>query len=62
MAPSSQLMRNHTGTADFADSHDIHDKIIVATALLYRDVLRQEVAVGTKDEMIAGSGLISVIW
>ena len=41
---------------------DIHDEIIVATALLYRDVLRQEVAVVTKDEMIAGSGLINVIW
>ncbi len=41
---------------------DIHDGIIVATALLYRDVLRQEVAVVTKDEMIAGSGLINVIW
>jgi hypothetical protein len=41
---------------------DIHDGIIVATALLYRDVLRQEVSVVTKDEMIAGSGLINVIW
>ena len=41
---------------------DIHDGIIVATALLYRDVLRQEVAVVTKNEMIAGSGLINVIW
>jgi hypothetical protein len=41
---------------------DIDDGIIVATALLYRDVLRQEVAVVTKDEMIAGSGLINVIW
>jgi PIN domain nuclease of toxin-antitoxin system len=41
---------------------DIHDGIIVATALLYRDVLHQEVAVVTKDEMIAASGLINVIW
>jgi hypothetical protein len=27
-----------------------------------RDVLRQEVAVVTKDEVIAGFGLINVIW
>jgi PIN domain nuclease of toxin-antitoxin system len=41
---------------------DIHDAIIVATALVYRDVLRHEVAVVTKDEMIAVSGLIEIIW
>jgi len=41
---------------------DIHDGIIVATALVYRDVLRHEVAVVTKDEMIAVSGLIEIIW
>lgn len=41
---------------------DIHDGIILSTALVYRDVLRQDVAVVTKDEMITASGLIRVIW
>lgn len=41
---------------------DLHDAIIVATALVYRDVLGEAVAMVTKDEKIANSGLIPVVW
>lgn len=41
---------------------DIHDGIIVATALVYREILHQDVAVVTKDELITTSGLIDIIW
>ena len=41
---------------------EIHDAIVVATALVYRDVLRQEVTVITKDEAIRQSGLVEVLW
>jgi PIN domain nuclease of toxin-antitoxin system len=41
---------------------EIHDAIVVATALLYRDVLRQEANVITKDEAIRDSGLVEVLW
>lgn len=41
---------------------EIHDAIVVATALVYRDVLRQEATVITKDEVIKQSGLVEVLW
>ena len=41
---------------------DIHDAIVVATALVYRDVLRQQVTVITKDEAIRQSRLVEVLW
>lgn len=41
---------------------EIHDAIIVATALVLRDALGRSVAIVTKDEMIAASGLVEVIW
>jgi hypothetical protein len=41
---------------------DIHDGIIVATALYYRDVLGENTALITKDAAIAASGLVPVIW
>ena len=41
---------------------EIHDAIVVATALVYRDVLRQEVTVITKDEAIRQSALVEVLW
>lgn len=41
---------------------NIHDSIIVGTALYYRDVLNEEVALITKDKEIADSKLIEVIW
>jgi PIN domain nuclease of toxin-antitoxin system len=43
-------------------SLNIHDAIIVATALVYRDVLKQTVEIITKDREIAGSGLIGTMW
>ncbi len=41
---------------------DLHDAIIVATALVYRERVNEEVAIVTRDEKIAQSGLIPVIW
>jgi PIN domain nuclease of toxin-antitoxin system len=41
---------------------DIHDSIIVATAIYYRDILRKPVTLITKDNMIAQSGLIQTLW
>lgn len=41
---------------------DIHDAIIVATARVYRDVLRQPVRLITRDRPIAESGLIETLW
>jgi len=43
-------------------SLDIHDAIIVATALVFRDVLEENTAVITKDGKIGTSGLVNVIW
>ena len=43
-------------------SLNIHDGLIVATALVYRDVLKQDVAVVTKDEKIAQSGIVDTVW
>ena len=41
---------------------DIHDSIIVATAIFYRDVLQQPAALITKDTKITKSGLIQTLW
>jgi PIN domain nuclease of toxin-antitoxin system len=41
---------------------NIHDAIIVATALVFRDVLSESTAVVTKDSDITASGLINVLW
>jgi hypothetical protein len=43
-------------------SLDIHDAIIVGTALVYRDVIGEETVVITRDAQIAASGLIQVLW
>ena len=43
-------------------SLNIHDAIIVATGLVYRDILKRSVALVTKDGEITRSGLISTIW
>ena len=40
---------------------DIHDAIIVATALLFRDTLGEQLAVLTKDASITSSGLVRVV-
>jgi PIN domain nuclease of toxin-antitoxin system len=41
---------------------NIHDAIIVATALVFRDVLIETTAVVTKDADITASGLIHALW
>ncbi|MBW3539911.1 MAG: PIN domain-containing protein [Planctomycetes bacterium] len=43
-------------------SLNIHDAIIVATALVHRDVLGESTALISKDTDITASGLIQVIW
>ncbi|HEY7492748.1 MAG TPA: hypothetical protein VIH59_16755 [Candidatus Tectomicrobia bacterium] len=40
----------------------IHDAIIVATALVYRDILHEPVAVITKNGEITRAGLINTVW
>jgi PIN domain nuclease of toxin-antitoxin system len=41
---------------------NIHDAIIVATALVFQDVLSERTAVVTKDADITASGLVEVLW
>ena len=41
---------------------NIHDAIIVATALVYRDILNEPVGVITKNGEITRSGLIDTVW
>jgi predicted nucleic acid-binding protein len=41
---------------------ELHDAIIVATALVYRDVIGEQVAVVTKDRAIHTGGLVDVVW
>ncbi len=41
---------------------NIHDGIIVATALLLCDALKEEVPVITKDAEIIASGLVRTVW
>jgi predicted nucleic acid-binding protein len=43
-------------------SLDIHDAIIVATALAQRDLLGDEVRRVTRDKQITASGLVPVLW
>ena len=41
---------------------DIHDSIIVATALVYRDIHHLPTTLVTKDTKITQSGLIQTLW
>ena len=41
---------------------DIHDSIIVATAIMFRDVVGEDTAIISKDREITESGLIRVVW
>jgi hypothetical protein len=43
-------------------SLNIHDAIMVATALVYRDIFKAPTAFITKDTDIKNSGLIQTIW
>jgi hypothetical protein len=40
----------------------IHDAIIIATAIVFRDVLKENTSVITKDAAMAASGLVQVTW
>ena len=41
---------------------NIHDAIIVATGLLFRDLMGHDVAIITKDKAIRSSNLINTVW
>lgn len=44
------------------DSLEMHDGIIVATALSFRDSLGEEVRLITRDRRISDSGLVDTVW
>jgi len=44
------------------DNFDIHDSIIVATALQCQDSFADEIALLTNDIAITQSGLVTVVW
>jgi PIN domain nuclease of toxin-antitoxin system len=46
----------------FPTTLNIHDAIIVATALMYRDDLGEDVAIITRDFQITASGLVPIVW
>ncbi len=46
----------------FPPSLNIHDAIIVATALIFREVIDAETDVISRDAEITASGLVDVIW
>lgn len=41
---------------------NIHDAIIVATGLVFKDLMEHDVAIVTKDESIKQSNLIRTVW
>lgn len=41
---------------------EMHDGIIVATAVMFRDVLGEEVNLITRDKDIRDSGLVETVW
>jgi predicted nucleic acid-binding protein len=41
---------------------EIHDAIIIGTALVYRDIVRRSTQLITQDKAIINSGLIDIIW
>ena len=41
---------------------NIHDAIIAATGLVFKDLMGQDAAIVTKDELIRHSNLIRTIW
>jgi len=46
----------------FPPNLDIHDAIIVATARVYRELLKQPVRLITCDRMITESRLVETVW
>jgi PIN domain nuclease of toxin-antitoxin system len=55
--PLDEVVVTHLPTA-----LEIHDAVITATAIVFRDVLGENVTLITKDAEITASGLISVLW
>jgi PIN domain nuclease of toxin-antitoxin system len=53
---------NELVVARFPTTLNIHDAIIVGTAITYRDDLGEQVALITKDAEITASGLVDVVW
>ena len=41
---------------------NIHDGLIVAIALIFHDILKKDVAIVTKDQEIARSGIVQTVW
>lgn len=41
---------------------NIHDAIIIATGLVFKDLMGHDVAIVTKDELIKQSNLIRTVW
>ena len=65
LAPSSNCViygLNKAVVQRLPTSLNIHDAIIVATALVFRDVLGENTALISKDNQIKSSGLVQVIW
>lgn len=48
--------------ARMPDNLDIHDGLIVATALMTRQLFAEEIAILTRDEVITASELLPVVW
>jgi hypothetical protein len=44
------------------DGMEIHDAIICGTALAYRDIFSEDVAVITRDRVIRTAGIVPTIW
>jgi PIN domain nuclease of toxin-antitoxin system len=53
---------DETVLAHLPTTLEIHDGIIVATALMFREAGPEAVSVVTKDKEITASGLVDVIW
>ena len=62
-APNCRIHRFDEAVVDrLPTSLNIHDAMIVGTALVYRDDLGEQVALITKDEEITASGLVDEVW
>ena len=48
--------------AKLPEELDIHDSLVVATALTARELFGEEIAILTRDEAITASGLLPVSW
>ena len=53
---------NETVVARLPTTLDIHDAVIVATALVHQDNMGEAVALITRDAAITASGLVDIVW